>query len=94
MTDRFSELLQQSKDGDVNAFMTLISPYQVKIYAAALNITKSEEEANQIALKAIGSVYSALPNYNKRSSFPTWIWSIILPYFKEIPLPQKTGIPA
>lgn len=94
MSDNFAEILKKSKDGDIKAFMILISPYQSKIYGAALSIFQNEAEASQIAVKAIGSIYAALPYYNSRSSFSTWIWSIVSPYFKKILPHQKTGLPA
>jgi len=94
MTDNFTEVLKKSKGGDIKAFMVLISPYQAKIYGAALSISQNEAEASQIALKAISSIYAALPYYNSRSSFSTWIWSIVFPYFKKTLKHQKTELPA
>lgn len=94
MPDTFAEILRESKAGDIKAFMTLISPYQAKIYGAALGVSQNETEASQLALKAISSIYCSLPAYNSRSSFSTWIWSIVFPYFKKTLNSKKTELPA
>ncbi len=68
-----SVLVEQAKAGDQQAFSALVSRYQRKIYRLAKNITRNDEDAEDVLQEAFLKAYEHLDKFEGHSKFYTWI---------------------
>jgi len=68
-----SELVRKAKAGDAQAFTTLVSRYQRKIFRLAKNITRNDEDAEDVLQEAFLKAYEHLDTFEGNSKFYTWI---------------------
>jgi RNA polymerase sigma-70 factor (ECF subfamily) len=68
-----SALVAQAKAGDQNAFAELVQRYERKIYRLAKNITRNDEDAEDVLQDAFLKAYTHLDNFKGDSKFYTWI---------------------
>ena len=68
-----SALVAQAKAGDQNAFSELVNRYERKIYRLAKNITRNDEDAEDVLQDAFLKAYTHLDNFKGDSKFYTWI---------------------
>jgi RNA polymerase sigma-70 factor (ECF subfamily) len=68
-----SALVAQAKAGDQNAFAELVTRYERKIYRLAKNITRNDEDAEDVLQDAFLKAYTHLDNFKGDSKFYTWI---------------------
>jgi RNA polymerase sigma-70 factor (ECF subfamily) len=67
-------LVTAAKAGDQRAFEALVVRYRKRIYALALHIAGSASEADDIAQDVFLKAYRALPQFEGRSQFFTWVY--------------------
>src|SRR3954462_7290653 len=67
-------LVAAAKAGDQRAFEALVTRYRKRIFALALHITRSASEADDIAQDVFLKAYRALPEFEGRSQFFTWVY--------------------
>ncbi|HWU87731.1 MAG TPA: sigma-70 family RNA polymerase sigma factor [Kofleriaceae bacterium] len=67
-------LVTAAKAGDQRAFEALVVRYRKRIFALALHITGSSSEADDIAQDVFLKAYRALPQFEGRSQFFTWVY--------------------
>ncbi len=67
-------LVEAAKAGDQRAFDALVQRYRKRIYALALHMTRSASEADDIAQEVFLKAYRALPDFEGRSQFFTWVY--------------------
>ncbi|HEU4734159.1 MAG TPA: sigma-70 family RNA polymerase sigma factor [Kofleriaceae bacterium] len=67
-------LVAAAKAGDARAFEALVARYRKRIFALALHITRSASEADDIAQDVFLKAYRALPEFEGRSQFFTWVY--------------------
>jgi RNA polymerase sigma-70 factor (ECF subfamily) len=67
-------LVEAAKAGDQRAFEALVKRYRKRIYALALHMTRSAHEADDIAQEVFLKAYRALPQFEGRSQFFTWVY--------------------
>src|SRR5215468_4906031 len=67
-------LVAAAKAGDARAFEALVSRYRKRIFALALHITGSASEADDIAQDVFLKAFRALPEFEGRSQFFTWVY--------------------
>ena len=67
-------LVEAAKAGDQRAFEALVKRYRKRIYALALHMTRSASEADDIAQEVFLKAYRALPQFEGRSQFFTWVY--------------------
>ncbi|MCU1335934.1 MAG: polymerase, sigma-24 subunit, subfamily [Bryobacterales bacterium] len=68
-----STLVAQAKAGDQNAFSELVKGYERKIYRLAKNITRNDEDAEDVLQDAFLKAYEHLDSFKGDSKFYTWI---------------------
>lgn len=68
-----SALVAQAKAGDQNAFGELVQRYERKIYRLAKNITRNDEDAEDVLQDTFLKAYTHLDNFKGDSKFYTWI---------------------
>ena len=67
-------LVAAAKAGDSRAFEALVRRYRKRIYALALHMTRSASEADDIAQEVFLKAFRALPQFEGRSQFFTWVY--------------------
>lgn len=76
MTANEEELVLQAQRGDGVAFEGLIRQYDRRVLAIALNYAGNMEDAKDIYQEVFIRVYRALPSFQFRSKFSTWLHRI------------------
>lgn len=73
--------------GDTNAFSILINRYKNQAYNIAFRILNNREDAEESASDAFLKVYHNLKDFDKNSSFSTWLYRIV--YNNSISIRRK-----
>ncbi len=71
------ELVTRCQQGDNLAFDELVTRYRGRVYAMIYNMVKSEADAWDLAQEAFIKAWKALPRFEGRSSFYTWLYRIV-----------------
>jgi RNA polymerase sigma-70 factor (ECF subfamily) len=66
-------LVDRARSGDQQAFAALVTQYERKIYRLALNITRNEEDAEDVLQEAFLKAYEHLDRFEGHSKFYTWL---------------------
>ena len=69
-----SALVDAARAGDQRAFEALVRRYRKRIFALALHIIGSSSEADDITQEVFLKAYRALPAFEGRSQFFTWVY--------------------
>ena len=72
------ELVCRCRRGDLDAFETLVIKHQKKMFNIAFRIVNNYEDACEIVQDAFFSAYKGIQGFEKRSSFSTWLCSIVI----------------
>ena len=72
VTDELT-LVQQAKDGDLEAFSELVRRYDRNIFRIAQHITHNEEDAQDVVQDAFLKAYQNLEQFQGNSKFYTWL---------------------
>src|SRR3989442_403218 len=76
MTPDENELIAQAQAGDVSAFEQLVYRYDRQVLSMALKYTNNKEDAKDIYQEIFIRIYRALPRFEFRSKFSTWLYRI------------------
>jgi RNA polymerase sigma-70 factor (ECF subfamily) len=68
-----TELLAAARKGDTEAFTTLANQYNRNIYRLAFNITRNNEDAEDVMQEAFFKAYTKLDKFQGNSRFYTWL---------------------
>ncbi|MDE3110181.1 MAG: sigma-70 family RNA polymerase sigma factor [Acidobacteriota bacterium] len=71
--DDESALVSAAKTGDIQAFETLVSRYERKIFRLTQNITQNREDAEDAMQEAFLKAYEHLDGFQGNSRFYTWL---------------------
>ncbi|SNX55123.1 sigma-70 family RNA polymerase sigma factor [Thermoanaerobacterium sp. RBIITD] len=71
-----NELLNLAKNGDINAFETVISNYQNYIYNIIFRIVGLKEDALDLTQETLIKAYINLNKFKGNSEFKTWLYKI------------------
>jgi RNA polymerase sigma factor (sigma-70 family) len=71
-----SVLVQQARQGNLDAYDELVRRYQERIYATVYHMTANHEDANDLAQEAFIKGFHALKSFKGGSSFYTWVYRI------------------
>ena len=69
-------LVAQCQGGDFDAFDALVTRYRGKVYAMIVNMVRNDADAWDLAQDVFVKVWKALPKFEARSSFFTWLYRI------------------
>jgi len=70
------ELIQLAQANDHVAFETLVRRYSERAYRAAYRVVRDQQAAEEVLQEALIKAYRALPRFEARSSFYTWLYRI------------------
>ena len=71
-------LIEKAQQGDMGAFERLIERYDRKVLSMALSFTRDPEEAKDVYQEVFIRVFRALPKFEQRSLFSTWVHRIVI----------------
>ena len=77
------ELVRQSKEGNEEAFASLVKKYKTKVFNLAWSLTRDRETADDLAQEAFIKAYFALPTFQFKSEFGTWLYRITVNHVKD-----------
>ncbi|MBU5675629.1 RNA polymerase sigma factor [Alkaliphilus sp. MSJ-5] len=77
MSLKEASLIEQSKAGDIDSFEQLIAAHQKKAFNIAYRILGNLEDANDVTQEALIKAYRGIRNFNGKSSFSTWLYTIV-----------------
>jgi RNA polymerase sigma-70 factor, ECF subfamily len=86
-------LVRRAKEGDFEAFATLVRRHQQKIYALALGMVKNRAEAEEITQETFLSAFRKLSGFREQSRFSTWIYRVAVNH-ALMRLRKKKAVPA
>lgn len=69
-------VLARAQSGDRAAFAEIVRKYQTRVYGAALHITKSPSDAEDVAQEAFVRAFRGLARFDGRSELFTWLYRI------------------
>jgi RNA polymerase sigma-70 factor (ECF subfamily) len=72
------ELVAQARSGSEDAFRALMDRHRVGAYRLALRITRSREDAEDVAQQAFVRAWYALGQFRGESAFGTWLHRIVV----------------
>jgi len=71
-----TSLVVAAQSGDYTAFDTLVTKHRGKIYAMILNMVKNDADAWDLSQDTFIKAWKALPKFENRSKFSTWMFRI------------------
>jgi RNA polymerase sigma-70 factor (ECF subfamily) len=73
-----SQLVQRARQGDMQAYTHLIERHQQFVYNLALRCLSLPADAEDISQEAFLRAWQALPHFQQKSSFRTWLYRIVV----------------
>jgi RNA polymerase sigma-70 factor (ECF subfamily) len=70
--------IEQSRDGDHQAFEPLVLRYQKMIFALAYRMTGSQADAEDITQESLAAAFYQLGSFRGDSKFSSWLYRIAL----------------
>jgi RNA polymerase sigma-70 factor (ECF subfamily) len=71
------ELVQKAKEGDRKAFTEIIRRNEQMVYSFAFKVCRNKEYAEETYQDAFVNVFQKLKQFNGKSKFSTWLYSIV-----------------
>ena len=77
------ELIRLSREGSEEAFGELVKKYRIKVFNLAYSLTRDRDVADDLAQEAFIKAYYALPRFQSRSGFGTWLYRIAINHVRD-----------
>ena len=74
--DEDSLLVKRAQKGDMDAFETLVTKYEGRVFGCASRMLASGEDAKDAVQDTFLKVYKSLNNFRGESKFSTWLYRI------------------
>jgi RNA polymerase sigma-70 factor (ECF subfamily) len=72
-----TDVVARARDGDHEAFRTLVERYQGRAYRLALRILRDPEQARDAVQEGFLKAYASLDRFEGRSGFYTWLYRLV-----------------
>ena len=69
-------LIEKVKGGDYQAFESLVTRYESKVYRLAVRMLRNPQDAEDALQETFLQVYRGLPGFEGRSAFSTWLFRL------------------
>lgn len=73
-----NELILRTKKGDTDAFRQLVEKHKDVSLSLACSILKDQDNAEDVLQESFIKVYQKIDGFKFKSSFPTWLYRIIV----------------
>jgi RNA polymerase sigma-70 factor, ECF subfamily len=74
--DNIQALMREIREGDREAFMTVVRTYQQRVFATAYTILRNREDSLDIVQETFLRLYQKAGQYKEGSSFQAWLLQI------------------
>lgn len=71
------DLVTRSQGGDSRAFEDLVTRHRGRVYAMIQNMVKNDADAWDLSQEVFLKVWKALPKFEARAKFSTWLYRIV-----------------
>jgi len=71
-----SEKVERALQGDQQAYTELLGKYRGAIFNLVFKMVKNKEEAEDLVQETFVKAFSALPSFDERFAFSTWLFKI------------------
>lgn len=71
------DLVARSQGGDSRAFEDLVVRHRGRVYAMIQNMVKNDADAWDLSQEVFVKVWKALPKFEARAKFTTWLYRIV-----------------
>ncbi|MBK1834062.1 RNA polymerase sigma factor [Roseibacillus ishigakijimensis] len=71
------DLVARCQGGDSRAFADLVARHRGRVYAMIQNMVKNEADAWDLSQEVFVKVWKALPRFEARAKFTTWLYRIV-----------------
>lgn len=78
MEERDREIVQRARNGDDQAFRTLVERHGSKVFRTAVRITGNAQAAEDVVQETFLRVYRRLDRFDGRAKFTTWLYRIAM----------------
>ncbi len=80
MTAQFSEqeIIKRARNGDERAFTEIVKKYETLVYSFAFKVCRDSDKASETWQDTFVNVYRKLHQFDGRSKFTTWLYSIVV----------------
>ncbi len=78
MEERDHELVERARQGDDQAFRTLVDRHSAKVFGIAMRVTGHRETAEDVVQEAFLKVHRQLGRFDHRARFTTWLYRIAM----------------
>lgn len=72
-----ADLIREAKKGNEQAFTKLVRAYEGTVYSFAYKVCRDSDKASETAQDTFINVYQKLKQFDGRSKFSTWLYSIV-----------------
>ena len=72
------KLIERAARGDAQAFNELMSGQERRMYAVALRMFGTKEDAEDCMQEAMLRIYRSLDTFKAQSSFSTWVYRVTM----------------
>lgn len=69
-------LVDKVKNGEYQAFESLVTRYESKVYRLAIRMLRNPQDAEDALQETFLQVYRGLPGFEGRSAFSTWLFRL------------------
>ena len=69
-------LIERAQEGDHDAFAQLLRLHQRRVFSVIANLLRRPGEVEDLAQQVFFKVYQALPRFDFRAAFSTWLYRI------------------
>ncbi|MDI6767928.1 MAG: sigma-70 family RNA polymerase sigma factor [Bacteroidota bacterium] len=70
-------LLRDARRGDHQAFAQIVRKYEDMVFSFAFKVCRNKEKASETLQDTFVNVYRKLDQFDQRSKFTTWLYSIV-----------------
>ena len=77
------DLVRLSVEGNEEAFAVLVNKYRIKVFNLAFSLTRDRDTADDLAQEAFIKAYYALPKFQFKSGFGTWLYRITINHVRD-----------
>jgi len=74
--DEERPLVERARAGDHQAFAALVERYRRRVFSLVFHLSRRPEDVEDLAQQIFLKVYLALPRFDFRASFGTWLYRI------------------
>lgn len=71
-------LVRQAQQGDAEAFTRLLQRHQRRVFSLIANLLRQPADVEDVAQQIFLKVYLALPRFDFRAAFSTWLYRIVV----------------